>query len=109
MMIFNSLSFFGLCSDFFLGYHNLGDLMAYFRNEVAGLFLSFLQILSPSLSLPLSSSLLPSLPPSFSLYAGNAPRYALPLSLSFLATYDPLLLNPLATYSNSKLYHLKST
>lgn len=38
MMIFNSLPFFGLCSDFFLGYHNLGDLMAYFRNEVAGLF-----------------------------------------------------------------------
>lgn len=40
--------------------------------------------------------------------------YALPLSLSFLATYDPLLLNPLATYSSlqvpiSKLYHLKST
>lgn len=37
-------------------------------------------------------------------------------SLSFLATYDPLLLNPLATYSTpnnkvsiGKLYHLKST
>jgi len=68
MMIFNSLPFFGLCSDFFLGYHNLGDLMAYFRNEVAGLFLSFLQILSPSPSLSLPPSLL------LSLYAGNAPR-----------------------------------
>lgn len=58
--------------------------------------------LSLSLSLPLFLLL--------SLYAGNAPRYALPLSLSFLATYDPLLLNPLATYSNlpiSKLYHPK--
>lgn len=53
---------------------------------------------SLSLSLSPSPSLSPSLLPS-SLYAGNAPRYALPLSLSFLATYDPLLLNPLATYS----------
>lgn len=65
-----------------------------------------------SLSLPLSlpPSLPFSFPPSLSMQVMHLGM--LFPSLSFLATYDPLLLNPLATYSNlpiSKLYHLKST